>query len=222
MECDTSYGHYKETLNKYLADGYSFIRLDDYFEKNFDGKSVLMRHDIDKCPNKALDLARIENELGIRSTYFVRVHSNYYNPFGYADYNFIRQIRDLGHDLSLHSEAFDFGRIFKLDPMELFRKEIEIFITIFDVEVKYYAPHRTHNSSTFEDRVGFYDQLERLGYKNVYEILNDKDWKYLSDSSGIWVEGCFCQHVNKWQRLFLLVHPVWWFDKHIELEGSVV
>ena len=222
MECNTSYKHYRETLEKYLTAGYRFITIDNYFNNRVDGKSILMRHDIDKAPDKALDLATMEHDLGIRAVYFVRVHSNYYNPCGYEAYNYLRRIKELGHDLALHSEAFDFGRIFKLDAIDTFKKETTIFKILFDLEVSCYAPHRTHNSSTFEERESFYNELSRLGYHNVYEIVNDPAWKYLSDSSGVWVEGCFCEHLDKWEKILLLIHPVWWFKKHIELEGSVV
>ena len=182
----------------------------------------MMRHDIDKAPEKALDLAKLEHDLNIRSVYFVRLHSNYYNPYGYRAYDLLVQIKNLGHQLSLHSEAFDFGRIFKLDAALSFKKEVELFKTFFDQDISCYAPHRTHNSSGFEERQDFYDRLAEMGYHNVYEIVNDNEWKYLSDSSGVWVEGCFCRHIDKYEKLLVLTHPVWWFKKHIELEGSVV
>jgi hypothetical protein len=222
MECNTSYKHYKDTIEEYIRAGYRFVTINDYFSRQCDGKCILIRHDIDKCPDKALDLARIESDLNIKSIYFVRVHSNYYNPYGYSAYRYLHRIRELGHRLSIHSEAFDFARIFNLDPVEMFKKELDIFRTLFKQDVSCYAPHRTHNSSTFEERQSFYDDLSRLGYHNVYEIVDDPEWKYLSDSSGTWVEGCFCQHISKWEKLLLLVHPVWWYKKHIELEGSIV
>ncbi len=222
MACSTSYSHYRETLEKFLQADYRFVGISDYFDNKCEDRCVLLRHDIDKSPEKALDLARIENDLGIRATYFVRIHSNYYNPCGYEAYDNLQQIVKLRHHLSLHSEAFDFGRIFGLNPVIVFKKEVEIVRSLFGLDCNCYAPHRTHNSSNFEEREDFHKELSRLGYRSIYEIVADPKWKYLSDSSGIWIEGCFCEHLGKWEKLLLLIHPVWWYRRHIELEGSVV
>ena len=34
--------------------------------------------------------------------------------------------------------------------------------------------------------------------------------KYLSDSGQFWREGCLCQNLNKYERLQVLIHPMWW------------
>ena len=34
--------------------------------------------------------------------------------------------------------------------------------------------------------------------------------KYLSDSGQFWREDCLCQNLNKYERLQVLIHPMWW------------
>ena len=42
---------------------------------------VLWRHDVDSSVHRALKLAKIEKKLGVKSTYFLRLHSEWYNLF---------------------------------------------------------------------------------------------------------------------------------------------
>jgi hypothetical protein len=40
-----------------------------------------------------------------------------------------------------------------------------------------------------------------------------QEYKYLSDSSCNWREGCFSKHVGKYSHLLVLTHPIWWYNK---------
>lgn len=84
MGCGFTYEHYREVLEAAKEVGYSFPTLEEFNEA--DEKTLLLRHDIDFAPQSAARLAEIESDLGISSTYFIRVHSNGYNPFGYRRY----------------------------------------------------------------------------------------------------------------------------------------
>ena len=56
-----------------------------------------MRHDIDYCVDKALEFAILEHEMGISSTYFVLVTSDFYNIFSLNNSEKLRRIRDQIH-----------------------------------------------------------------------------------------------------------------------------
>ena len=43
------------------------------------GRNIIMRHDIDFCPERALDLAIIENKNSVISTYFFLINTEFYN-----------------------------------------------------------------------------------------------------------------------------------------------
>ena len=42
---------------------------------------ILWRHDVDFSIHRASSLAKIENELGVKATYFLKLHSEFYNLF---------------------------------------------------------------------------------------------------------------------------------------------
>lgn len=73
-----TYDAYKNMILLLEEHGYTFCNYLNY--KRYD-KSVIMRHDVDNDLEKALKFSEIEYEMGISSTYFVLVTSNFYNIF---------------------------------------------------------------------------------------------------------------------------------------------
>ena len=73
---DFTLDNYKRLL-RIAKKNYSFILFNkiSYFEK----KSILLRHDVEFSVPIALKMAKIEADLGISSTYFVQLHSDFYN-----------------------------------------------------------------------------------------------------------------------------------------------
>ena len=72
------------------------------FTTKTDEPHVLWRHDIDSSVHRALKLAKIEKKLGVKSTYFLRLHSEWYNLFEKEVYDKINDIIKLGHYIGLH------------------------------------------------------------------------------------------------------------------------
>ena len=63
---------YKKFLHSLLANGYSFQTLQDFIQQAKD-KTVILRHDVDRLPGNALVIAKIENEAGIKASYYFRI-----------------------------------------------------------------------------------------------------------------------------------------------------
>lgn len=70
-------------------------------EYKAEGRVCLWRHDIDFSPHRAYRLAQIEAVEGVKATYFVHLHSNFYNAFEREVVNLICAILDLGHDIGV-------------------------------------------------------------------------------------------------------------------------
>ena len=71
------------------------------FYKNDKGKGLIaLRHDVDHDLDLALEMARFENELKIRSTYFVLPGVSYWSEDKFLDK--CLQIQDYGHEIGLH------------------------------------------------------------------------------------------------------------------------
>ena len=66
---------------------------------------VLWRHDLDVSVHRALALARIERAEGVTSTYFVHLHSRFYNAFEDSIVERLRAIVALSHHIGLHFES---------------------------------------------------------------------------------------------------------------------
>lgn len=88
---------FKKLLETLLSKKYSFQTFGQYL-KEPSHRSVILRHDVDDRKLNSLRTARLENELGIRGTYFFRMVP------GSFDEDVIKQIHDLGHEIGYHYE----------------------------------------------------------------------------------------------------------------------
>jgi peptidoglycan/xylan/chitin deacetylase (PgdA/CDA1 family) len=97
---DVTFTHqwYRRFLQRLLAAGYEFRTFSD----SIDDGDVLLRHDIDLSVDRAVEMARIEAEMGIESTYFVLLTSPLYNPLEADCREALNEIASLGHDVALH------------------------------------------------------------------------------------------------------------------------
>ncbi len=93
------------TVNTYCAftdallqAGYQFVKVSD-MENITDAKCIVMRHDVEKHPERALRFAQIEHAKGIRATYYFRAVPESW------DETIIRQIAALGHEVGYHYES---------------------------------------------------------------------------------------------------------------------
>ncbi len=59
----------------------------------------LIRHDVDRKPKNALNMARIEADKGVKSTYYFRTKSSTFKP------EIIKSIYRLGHEIGYHYES---------------------------------------------------------------------------------------------------------------------
>lgn len=83
-----------------LKDCFEIRSLKDYEEVS--SRSVcLLRHDVDRFMDRALQMARTEHSLNVQSTYFVLPGAEYYESE-----TFIKDcltLQDLGHEIGLHN-----------------------------------------------------------------------------------------------------------------------
>ena len=88
---------YKEVLQALLTNGYSLQTLQDFIQQP-ENKTVILRHDVDRLPENALVIAKIEKEADIKASYYFRIVKGSY------DENIIRQIAEMGHEIGYHYE----------------------------------------------------------------------------------------------------------------------
>lgn len=208
MECNFTLEHYKEILEKALEMGYDFLtmRQASWTHKDYD-KIVCLRHDADYFRDvvNSLNFSNIEDELGIKASYFFRLHADY-NIFTPENYKVIKQLRD--HEVGLHYEG-DFARMVGEHPILMLKRELDAMEYIINrnvIGMAYHCPGRAGYALTPE-------QIGRSGV--VYEAYDDvftKHMKYISDSYG-WREGCLCEWLGKEDKIVALFHQIHWYNE---------
>jgi hypothetical protein len=83
-------------------------------------KGIVLRHDVDVSPEKALRMAQIDHELNVQSTYYFR-YPKTFNP------EILKKISDMGHEIGYHYEVLDKTQGNIDDAMKLFMQELNLF-----------------------------------------------------------------------------------------------
>ena len=90
---------YQILLTTLLNQNYTFKTFEQFIRGgSFDEKMIVMRHDVDRLPENALVMARIEKILGIKGTYFFRTIKSVFKP------GIIKEIAEMGHEIGYHYE----------------------------------------------------------------------------------------------------------------------
>jgi len=203
--CNFSLDHYFEVLIS-LKKEYMIGSVGDYEELKKFRKFLILRHDVDFSLEYALKLAKKEKQWGIKSTYFILIHGEYYNPFDKKNTKIIRQISNLGHEIGLHYDTSFFPKSSKKE-IELIINEIKMLETITDTKITSVSQHIP--SETRE----IFVNLRENGLMDSGDFEITEQVKYISDSGHYWREGCMCKHVKKFDKLQILTHPIWWVNK---------
>ena len=124
---DFTYQKYSDLCQSALKSGFTVLTVSSYI-KNVDDKRVLViRHDVDNFPRRALRLAKLEHSLGIHSTYYFRKHL-FSNP------KIIKSVAEMGHEIGYHYESLDEAKGNYEAAIDLFRLGLEQLRQIAKVE----------------------------------------------------------------------------------------
>jgi hypothetical protein len=211
-----SLAQYRRILQQALAAGFSFQTFSQYLTAPA-RKVILLRHDVDLSLEYAMEMARLENELGVKSTYFVRIHSTRYNLFDRFNFRFLQELLGLGFEIGVHQEVCNFTHNCE-DSLELLKREKLIIETILGREVYGVATHipkRNHHSLSPEviDRIGF-------KYAPDFDVFN-RDAVFISDSNKRWKKYTFDEALSISHKILANIHPVWWVGKVGDVEGLI-
>jgi len=72
---------YKSYVEQIIKNYPTILRFDEYFlKKEVPQSFVIIRHDVDRMPKRALNMAKIEKSLGVPATYYFRIKKHTFNP----------------------------------------------------------------------------------------------------------------------------------------------
>jgi hypothetical protein len=179
MSCAFDLMHYRELLDAAKAGGYRFAT----FEAEPQPGDVLLRHDVDLSLEAALELGRLERDVGARATYFLMTESVFYNFDSELGRETLRELRALGHAVGLHGM---YPRAVRDDR--------------FDAALSWHNPEPEYIHEPVS------------GFVNVMQPPWFTKGKYRSDSNQHWREGCPHDELRAgtFEWLQVLTHPEIW------------
>jgi len=212
MEKFTDYHFSDFTLEnyKYLlklgSENYQFTTFNDFSTKD---NYIILRHDVDYSVHRALKMAKIESSLGIKSTYFFLLHSEFYNLFERSVADKVEEIISLGHDIGLHFDS----HFYKIPSEEVLISKLtlekDIIESFFSAKINSFCFHIT-NSYTINC-----NKEEYAGMINAFSYGFQNNIGYCSDSNGYWrfsrLEDVLTE--QRYNKLQINTHPAWWQDE---------
>lgn len=190
MSCGFNSKHYVETLTDLEKKGYHITPVSDFFKGRFYDKHILLRHDVDLSLDYALDMALLEKDLGISSTYYILLQSDLCNAMSPEGMELIKRIKGAGHEIGLHIDTRYYQGVIEFSTLEKIAKTT---ITMWSKHLHNITPDVP-------------DYLKRYGDPNC---AMDAGYNYIADSGMTWRNGCFCSSLKS-DRALLLIHPEWW------------
>ncbi len=202
-----SFAYYKECLELAKNLEFKFLRYRDM--DLIEDKTIYLRHDVDVSLVNALVFARIENELSIKSSYFIRIHAKGYNPFTLENYDILQKILEYGHEIGLHYEP-EFARITKRNHGIAFwddKTALEKLIKRTITGCSFHDPNRFSESyeAAMKELPTEYLAYEQFGYR--------QDIMYFSDSSGSFKPDVLKDIIQYGNKMIINTHPFWWFHE---------
>lgn len=202
-----------EKLIKQLKDkGYKFCDYTNYIGEN---KVVILRHDIDTSLNKALEMARLENSLGVSAYYFVLLSTDFYNINSEKSLKILKEIRQLGGRIGLHFDEKKYNLKSKEDYIKYVNYELDILSKILEEKIDVVSMHRPSKDFLEMD-------LKIPNVINSYQKKFFNDFKYVSDSRMNWRENI--EEIidsEKYSQLHILTHPFWYSEKMESMEEKL-
>jgi hypothetical protein len=177
--CNFELPHYRELLEAAKAGGYRFA----HFGADPQPGDLFLRHDVDLSLAAAVEMAEVEAELGVATTYLLMTKSVFYNLASAEGDTAIARLRELGHAVGLHAVHPNVA----LDER-------------FDSVVSWHNPRPEYMSD------------EIPGAVNAYGTRHFSSATYRSDSNQHWRSGCPHDDLRAgaFPWLQILVHPEIW------------
>lgn len=199
-----TYKAYINMLNLLKESEYEFCKYGEYSDKE---NIVILRHDIDMDLEKALELAKLEHQNRVSSTYFVLLCTDFYNIFSKKSNDILTEIISLGHDIGLHFDELKYNCKSVEEVKNMIKKEVKIIDTYMNYHIKSVSMHRP-------SKLVLENDIDLNGLINSYSKEYFECFKYLSDSRMNWREDAEEIIVlQKYKKLHILTHPFWYKDE---------
>ena len=212
LQAQFTYDSYRGLIYLLRGNGYAIKSYHTWQETDC---CVILRHDIDTSLEKAVELARVEQELGVSSTYFVLLTSDFYNVASKRSLEKLRVIQSMGHELGLHFDEKAYPDGTSDETVVRILHERDVLASILGTPVTTVSMHRPSRKTLEAD-------LKIPGMVNSYGKTFFHDFKYLSDSCRRWREPVEeIIQSGEYDRLHILTHAFWYCDCEEDISTTV-
>lgn len=179
INLDFTINKYKELCNAISNSGYIPLTVNDYLSKSHPDKFIILRHDVDIKPERALKISQIENEFNIKSTYYFRMIPKVFNP------EIITKIQELGHEIGFHYEVLDKAKGNYGKAISIFKEELAELRNVCEIKTicMHGYPLTPWKNSDIWNQYEFKD-FGIIG--EAYLSIDYNDVSYLSDTGRSW------------------------------------
>lgn len=198
MEMDFTHRAYLELLAHIRGLGYSIGPFRDVLDAE---RFVVLRHDIDFSLEKGRQMAELDRQAGVHSTFFILLTSMYFNVLSEQGVAHVRAIAEMGHEIGLHIDLTGFEGLSPDQQQDKIGRLAAVLRDICGQEVGCIAQHRPASTLVRVSCPGFVD---------AYEDRFFEDIGYISDSRRVFVKPDVYGFFNRHERSQLLTHPIWW------------
>ena len=177
---DFTYLKYEKLCEALLENNFKPKTILDYFtQKETSGKYFVMRHDVDKKPLNSLEIAKIENRLGISSTFYFRTTKDVFIE------DIIQQISNLGHEIGYHYEVLALFNGDRQKAIKRFKSDISKIGQL--AKVKSISRHGSPGSKWDEhDLWSTYNYLDFGIECEAYIDIDYDSVHYVTDTGRCW------------------------------------
>ena len=175
---------------------FTFFRVKDSKYITSSHHNIILRHDIDLSLKEAFRMAEMEAKENIYSTYYVMVDGQYYNILEPENIDYLKKIKNMGHEIGLHFDISNYRNI---------QHQIKILEAIIEDKVFSIAQHTPVN-------IGFFKK-DIPNIIDAYTLTEHiPNLEYISDSGMMWRDYTFEEGLNLGKNLYLLAHPISWLN----------
>lgn len=181
-----TFSAYEELLDVCQSAGYTFLTVRDYLESTpLPERFVVMRHDVDRKPENALAMARLEADHEVASTYYVRTIPKTFDP------TLLQDLESLGHEVGYHYEDLDRADGDPDQAQVSFAAELARVRSLVSVDTvcMHGNPLTSYDNRDLwgENPQEWFDWYDLLG--EAYLSMDFVDVTYFSDTGRTWRDG---------------------------------
>ena len=173
------------------------------------GPYVILRHDVDYSLIKAEEMARIDQELNIQSTFFVLLTSAYYNALSIKNTRIIKRIINMGHEIGLHYDCSGFHELPQDKCLSKIKEWAYILENVTSKQIISIAQHKPAETDV---------EINTFDYLDAYNARFCKDMVYIRDSAMTFGNIELFKLIRQNSRIQLLIHPIWWHLKSLNID----